>query len=573
MPWIPGLTETTTSTTTTTTKPENFLSYVPGRIQVFVNGHLLRQDQYIATDGLTVTLVNPVFATDIVTISCLDITPVSNPGDFYYVFLGRTLVWGDPDEAATPEDTRIADAETKRNIMAVKRIAPSDTSLMIRRIDWEEGVIYPAYRDDIEVSDTDFYVMNTSYRIYKCIYSPGTPTTAEGVPAHTSVGPLETADGYVWELIYEIPVSDRLKFLTSEYIPVKFYSTSSTFDHTGLLDYIIVTNGGTGYDVTPPSINILGDGYGAMATAEVTAGVITGITLTDGGAGYSFAIVSLTGGDSNATATAVLRASDLPMTINQNAAAYAITTAGAINNIVITDAGLGYINDGTTVVTIVGDGSDATADAPVIDDNGRIIGIPINQRGSGYTWAEVVITPDTSPTTPATAKVVIEPQGGHGSNIPQELFSTIVGVTVYIEDLATDFFTNNDFRQIGIITNIKQYGEIDLFIERTGNACYVVDVPDGGEYSADDVLTTDDGGEFVVANVAGDVILLLPLIDAISGSSIITNVTKATGPLYIDDLTAPEVSTKLGNIIYIRNVDPIERELGQAEQLKLYFSF
>ena len=51
--------------------------------------------------------------------------------------------------------------------------------------------------------------------------------------------------------------------------------------------------GGTGYDpANPPEITIQGDGFGARATAVVSAaGVVTGITVTNGGRGYTSASI------------------------------------------------------------------------------------------------------------------------------------------------------------------------------------------------------------------------------------------------------------------------------------------
>jgi hypothetical protein len=53
----------------------------------------------------------------------------------------------------------------------------------------------------------------------------------------------------------------------------------------GVLTGVTVTNGGTGY-LAPPKINIIGDGAGATAEATVSGGVVTGITVTNGGSGY-----------------------------------------------------------------------------------------------------------------------------------------------------------------------------------------------------------------------------------------------------------------------------------------------
>jgi hypothetical protein len=53
----------------------------------------------------------------------------------------------------------------------------------------------------------------------------------------------------------------------------------------GVVTSITVANGGSGY-LAPPKINIIGSGAGAAAVAQVSGGVVTGITVTNGGSGY-----------------------------------------------------------------------------------------------------------------------------------------------------------------------------------------------------------------------------------------------------------------------------------------------
>lgn len=74
----------------------------------------------------------------------------------------------------------------------------------------------------------------------------------------------------------------------------------------GSIGGISVTDGGSGY--TTATVTISGDGAGATATANITAGVITSITVDSPGSGYTFASVSITGDgvDALATATVVL---------------------------------------------------------------------------------------------------------------------------------------------------------------------------------------------------------------------------------------------------------------------------
>lgn len=63
-------------------------------------------------------------------------------------------------------------------------------------------------------------------------------------------------------------------------------------DLTTNVDSITIINGGSNY--TNPSVSILGDGTGATATATVKNGIITAITITSGGYGYTQAVAQIT---------------------------------------------------------------------------------------------------------------------------------------------------------------------------------------------------------------------------------------------------------------------------------------
>ena len=64
-------------------------------------------------------------------------------------------------------------------------------------------------------------------------------------------------------------------------LPATAYATTEN----GVVTGITVTNGGSGY-LAPPKINIIGDGSGATAVATIDQGVVTGIEVTNGGSGY-----------------------------------------------------------------------------------------------------------------------------------------------------------------------------------------------------------------------------------------------------------------------------------------------
>ena len=78
----------------------------------------------------------------------------------------------------------------------------------------------------------------------------------------------------------------------------------------GSIQSFTITNGGTGY-VGTPSVTVTDNGSGPVSPGQfqvaVNAGVVTGINVQNGGIGYQFPTVSISGGGgSNATATATL---------------------------------------------------------------------------------------------------------------------------------------------------------------------------------------------------------------------------------------------------------------------------
>ena len=78
-------------------------------------------------------------------------------------------------------------------------------------------------------------------------------------------------------------------------------------ENGGVISTITVTNGGSGYGA--PTISITGGGgSGATATAVVTGGVVTAITVTNGGSGFTSrpTVTVVGGGGSGATAIADL---------------------------------------------------------------------------------------------------------------------------------------------------------------------------------------------------------------------------------------------------------------------------
>jgi len=258
-----------------------------------------------------------------------------------YLFIGRPQPWTTDASPDTPVDTVEAEFFNYDDMIAMKRIQSSDVSHAILRRDWTSGKYYDIYRHNYDGSagqgvdidagtsttraslfDANFFVITDEYNVYKCIDNRNASNTVAAStvkPTGTSTSAFTTADGYTWKYMYSISAADVLKFVSTDFIPVKTLdsnpgSTDSYYNQwlvqaaavNGGISNIIVTNGGSGY-TSAPSVAIAGDGTGATATATISGGAVTAINITAAGTGYSYVTVTLSGGaGSSAAASAIV---------------------------------------------------------------------------------------------------------------------------------------------------------------------------------------------------------------------------------------------------------------------------
>ena len=255
-----------------------------------------------------------------------------------YLGIGRPQAWTDDNSPDTPKDTVSGEYYRWDDMIALKRVQSSDVTLAIPRRNWTSGKYYDIYKDNYNgvtagvnidsgagttpatLFNANFFVVTDEYNVYKCIdnNNGGQSTTK---PTGTGTTIISTADSYKWKYMYTVSPADVLKFVSTDFIPVKKIITNpgSTDPYynqylveqaavDGKIEHITVTNNGTSY-ASAPTITITGDGTGATADAVYDAGTntVTGVTVTDGGSGYTFASVSFSGGGgSAAAATAII---------------------------------------------------------------------------------------------------------------------------------------------------------------------------------------------------------------------------------------------------------------------------
>ena len=451
-------------------------------------------------------------------------------------------------------------------LIAAKRITDSFARTVIRRYNWDlvANPKYDMWKPDYSatpggggqvgkqaatgaasISDAKFYVMNSYYEVFKCLYNGENPSNTTGQNAteepYTAGGNYDSATGlytettgagYIWKYMYTIPTDDVLKFLSSDFMPI-------------------------------------------VLPANVSRTAVAGIAV-----------------------------------------------AGAIDVALIENAGSGLPASQTLYTGIKGDGSGGVIEF-VTDISGTITSASIQARGSGYTYANVLLTNgnlfsnsglSTPVATGASAlgalEVILPPEGGHGSDHETELNGkrVMTNIRLTYSEGSGDFPVDNDFRRIGILADPFNWGTTTFSTADTLSGLKAVKITGAtADFSVDEKITqtvtggtaygtvvswTLDSGsttagvlKYIQTNdahtdqgvvrafeangsnaISGEQSTASGTVDTSYGSALL-GVTFASG------LAAPEIENNSGDVIYVENRRLITRAPDQIEDIKLVIEF
>ena len=157
-------------------------------------------------------------------------TEAANINTRYYMFLARSNAWSNEAAPPTPTDTiQNSDFNIWRNMLGAKRVTGSDVRFAIPRYNWTTSTVYTPYSHrNASLYSSTFFVINSAYNVYKCMENnAGGASSVEPTSTGTSI--FKTADGYHWKYMYNINTSDVLKFVTTDYIPVKTLTSDDSY--------------------------------------------------------------------------------------------------------------------------------------------------------------------------------------------------------------------------------------------------------------------------------------------------------------------------------------------------------
>ena len=272
--------------------------------------------------------------------------------------------------------------------------------------------------------------------------------------------------------------------------------------------------------------------------------------------------------------------SDSPATVIEQKAVQDAAIVGQIIGYAMDSGGSGYSS--TPTVTVRGNGTKAKAAATI--SGGQVVKVELIDSsgnytlGSGYNFADVILT-GGSPTKPAAVRAILSTPLGLGADPRDDLRSTAIMFNAKPEGVeGDDFIIGNDFRQVGLIKNLKDSAGTADFTESTGLALKkLVFSSVTSEFTADNTILGGTSG-------------VKALIDKVDSSNVWYHQTEATGFGNFDSgesitetdgngagtLNAtfapyvnPEVDTMSGEVLYIDNRGAVTRSAEQTEDIKI----
>ena len=451
-------------------------------------------------------------------------------------------------------------------IIAAKRITDTFARAVIRRYNWDlvSNPKYDMWKPDYSatpggggqigktaatgatsIADAKFYVMNTAYEVFKCLYNGQNPSNASGQNATeepittganyasgTGLYTETTGAGYIWKYMYTIPTDDVLRFLSSDFLPIVLPANSSR--------------------------------------TAVTAAAV----------------------------------------------------AGACDVVVIEDTGSGLPASQTLYTSIKGDGTGGIVKF-ITNGSGGITSAEIQARGSGYTYANVLLGNGNLfsnvglTTAVATVsgwkgalEVILPPLGGHGKDHELELNAkrVMTNIRLTYSEGSGDFPVDNDFRRIGILKDPYNFGTTTFSTADTLSGLKALKIngatadfiPDeriqqtvsGGTAFGTVVSWTLDSGStvngvlkyiqtndthtdsgVVRAFASNGANAITGALSAASGTVNTSYAGALLGATFAAGLANPEVENNSGEVIYVENRRLITRAPDQIEDIKLVIEF
>ena len=464
-----------------------------------------------------------------------------------------TYRYATEDAPPAPIDNQIEKAAVYDDIIAAKRITSTFARLVAPRYNWSLSTNpkFDMYRPNYSptpggggaigvqtalgssaLSGSKYYVMNSNYEVFKCLYNGQTPANPTGINAtyEPKTSPTagqgtyanglftESATGYIWKYMYTLSTADVIAFLSSDFLPMGTYAGPAAVD--GAIHIAVIKDGGANMP-TNGTVYVPVDGDGSNAIVKITTsagGAISSAEMYAAGTGYTYGNVRLVNGNIY---------TDTGLT---NAATIAANATGAIEVIMSPEGGHGadlaaefFAKRVMTNIRLTY--AEGSGDFPV-DNDFRRIGIIQDPYNYGTT------TVASASTLRGTAALKLTGSGDY--TIDEEITQTVSGGTAKGRVVSWDS-TNGILKYFQSPDLHTHNGKVLAFDHATNNVT-------GATSST--ARPIDGNQDTALADIS-----------------------------FTDGKANPEIAPNSGDIVYIENRRQITRAADQIEDIKLVIEF
>lgn len=508
----------------------------------------------------------------------------------YYIFLSEMFT-----NTLILQDTLKQKTNFLEKTLFGKKITQDNVFFMIQNKQWNSGIVFDKYDDQVDMSDKNFYAVVSpenndtgDYRVYKCLFNNyGLPS--EIPPSYLDSNENQiyyTADGYIWKYLFFVSVVDFEKYSTLGYIPIisdQLFPPGPISQEIGSpIHELVVSNHSSNFGYFDVSIKIISNNAGVLvvkSNSDENLGKIsdyyTGQTI----------YATNTSGESN---TYIINTYEFNESTNEG---FITLNDYHPDDILIPETTCKIL----PTIKIYGDGEGAKA-IPVIENN-RIVRTILTSNGSGYTniTAEVVdpfgFDPNALNSTDERAllRPIVTHWGNmndrdHGLNLIDELYCN--RILLYTKFNLVDnsvIPTTNSFAKMGIVQNpqfssnttpITFDNRLKININSTENLFVgeeLTQVQDGSVVFTGYIHELDDSGNIYLAHYMGPYskyantdVSIIPDMPLFSSESRILNINTIDRSNYIQ---------KTGIVYYVNEFDPIERTEDSGEEFKILLEF
>ena len=451
-------------------------------------------------------------------------------------------------------------------LIAAKRITDSFARTVIRRYNWDlvANPKFDMWKPDYSatpggggqigkatatgatsIADAKFYVMNSYYEVFKCLYNGEDPSNTTGQNAteepYVAGGNYDSATGlytettgakYIWKYMYTIPTDDVLKFLSSDFMPIVLPANASRTAVAGVAvagaaDVALIENAGSGLPASQTLYTaIVGDGTGGKVKFVTNgAGTITSAEIEARGSAYTYGNVLL--GNGNLFSNAGL----------SSAVTTGASAVGALEIIMAPEGGHGSdheteLNGKRVMTNIRLTYSEGSGDFPVDNDFRRIgiISDPFNYGTTTFSTADTLSGLKAIKITGASADFSVD----------EKITQTVTGGTAY--GTVVSWTLDSGSTTAGVLKYIQtndahtDSGKVKAFESSGSNA------------------------------ITGEASTASGTVDTAYGSTLL-------GVTFSSGLANPEIENNSGDVIYVENRRLITRAADQIEDIKLVIEF